>query len=634
MAGQFCVQLPGKPGMLKYNKIDSSGLFDDPGNRWGTIPDQLLNTPAVARVRPPSTPDPDQDASGGGSGNSSKGGHSTTTTTTDGTTTTTTTTTTTSTAPSSLVINVAWDSSVSSAPSGFTAAVMRAVQYLESRFSDPVIVNIKVGYGEVAGTALSSGELGESRWSLISQSYSQLLNVLKADGKTASDSAAAASLPASSPVSGTFWTTTAQGKALGLLSPTGSAVDGSVGFSQSMAFDYDNSNGVTSGTYDFEAIVLHEITEVLGRSLLTGTTIGGASPSYSIGDLFHYSSAGVRDFSAAKAGYFSINGGTTNLDPYNIQSGGDAGDWASAAGHDAFNAFSSSGVINSISDADLTALDVIGWDRTAASGLSAPTGVTLSPVTTSLGSLSTTSGLAANKQIVSAMQTGGYSIDNCAYTLGGSGAASFTLSASNGPATLTTSAAGVPGALNGLLYQLNATATDTTNGLSSPAAPIDVIVGSSTSDTINVATLVGAGQGATPSFIYGLAGSDVIDASGMTGAIWIDAGGGADVLSGGSGTNDYLFGAAGDSSNSAMDIIMNFSAANDLIDLTGLGKLAYVGAIAGTTLGAQSVGWQQSGGNTFIYVDNTTSSQALGSTSMRIELQGAMTLSSANILHH
>lgn len=133
----------------------------------------------------------------------------------------------------------------------------------------------------------------------------------------------------------------------------------------------------------------------------------------------------------------------------------------------------------------------------------------------------------------------------------------------------------------------------------------------------------------------GLGGNDTIDASGMTGNVCIDGGAGADVLTGGSGVNDYRYSAVGDSPSSAMDVITNFHAATDLIDLTGLGtKLQSVGAISGTTLNPQTIGWQQSGGNTFIYVDTTTSSVALGSTSMTIELRGAIALSSSNVLHN
>src|ERR1019366_3808756 len=62
---------------------------------------------------------------------------------------------------SPFVINISWDSSVSSAPTGFVTAVQNAVQFLESQFQDPVTITIDVGYGEVNGSSLGSGVLGE-----------------------------------------------------------------------------------------------------------------------------------------------------------------------------------------------------------------------------------------------------------------------------------------------------------------------------------------------------------------------------------------------------------------------------------------------------------------------------------------
>ncbi len=44
------------------------------------------------------------------------------------------------------------------------------------------------------------------------------------------------------------------------------------------------------GTYDFFATAVHEITEVMGRQMLTGETVGSNANSYSLLDLLHYSS--------------------------------------------------------------------------------------------------------------------------------------------------------------------------------------------------------------------------------------------------------------------------------------------------------------------------------------------------------
>ena len=547
-----------------------------------------------------------------------------------GTTVTSASVTTVTTTSSPLKVNITWDSSVGAAPSGFTAGVIAAVKYLESQFSDAVTLNIAVGYGEVGGTALGSYALGESQSYLMSVSYSQLVNALKADTLSASDASVVASLAATSPVSGTYWLTTAQAKALGLNSATATSNDGNVGFSSTLPFTYNDSSGVAAGTYDFNGTVLHEITEVMGRQLMTGSTIGTTANSYSLLDLLHYSSPGVRDFSASTAGYFSVDGGTTNLGNFNTVSGGDAGDWASSVTNDALDAFSSSGVVEAFTSADLTELDAIGWNPAGT-----PAGVAISPLTASLSADQGINGLNAGAALASIVQTGGSTGDSYTYALGGSGAGAFSLASSNNAATLSTGSSAVAGAVKGQLYSLAVTATDTTTGHASVAFPVNVVVGGSGSDTISLTSLSGVVTSA-PTFIYGLAGNDSINGTGMTGRLYFDGGAGADTMTGGSGINDYLFGAVGDSTVTTMDTITNFHVAMDLIDLTGLGTtLKYAGQISSSSksIAAGSVGWQTSGGNTYIYANTSSASEALTAVNMKIGLQGSVSLSSSNILH-
>ena len=557
---------------------------------------------------------------------------------------------------SSFVININWDASVSSAPAGFTAGVIKAVQFLESQFSNPCTITIDVGYGEVLGSALGGGVLGESETYLSSISYTALADALKSHATTTADQSAVATLPASNPTGGTFWASTAEEEALGLLSASSSPV-GYAGFSSSFPFTYDDSSGVAGGTFDFNGVVLHELTEVMGRMLLDGGSIGSTSNSDSPLDLYHYSSADVRDFSFSTPGYLSTDGGVTDSGDLNTVGGGDPGDWASSMGNDAFDAFGNSGVVNVFSADDLTAMNLLGWEPTGSSARppppslppSQPTGVSLSPMTTSIAGAQSASGLTANSPIATVAQVGGTSGDSYSYTLSGSGAGSFALATSNNVASLSAGASGVTGGANGALYSLTLTATDTTDGMSSPASAADVVVGSSGNDTINLAALVGSGLTATPSFVFGLGGSDTIDGTGMTSKLWIVGGAGADVMTGGSGVNDYIYGATSDSSPAASDTITDFHAASDLIDLTGLGNsLSWAGKLpasittghgkhAATTnqvLPAHSFGWQTSGGNTFVYVNTGSGSVAVGAANMKIELQSSVSLTSSNFLHH
>jgi hypothetical protein len=535
---------------------------------------------------------------------------------------------------SPLVINITWDASVAAAPTGFMAGILAAAQYFESQFSDAVTLNLDVGYGEVNGSALGANALGSSESFLTSVSYATLLNALRADAKTTADTAAVASLPATSPVNGTYWATTGQAKAIGLLPGGSTAIDGFTGFSSSLAFDYNNADGVTAGSFDFNGTVLHEFSEVMGRILLTGSTIGTTANGFSAYDLFHYASSGVRDFAAATPGYFSVNAGVTNLGGFNTVAGGDAGDWGAAMGTDSFNAFSSSGALNAVSNSDLTAIDAIGWDRVGSAPLSQPTGVAISPATRSVAAAQSSSGLAANVPLATLTQIDGANGDSYSFTLGGTGAASFGLSTAGNTGSLSAGASGAAGSVNGHAYALTVSATDLISGLSSPATSLGIVVGSASADTVSVAALVGSGSTATPTFAYGLAGADTLNATGMTAKSWLVGGAGADTMTGGTGVNDYRYGATSDSTASALDLITNFHAAADLVDLTGLGiVLQYVGKLAGTTLTADSVGWQVSSGNTFIYANTGAGTENLTGANMKIELRGSVALTTSNILH-
>jgi len=64
---------------------------------------------------------------------------------------------------------------------------------------------------------------------------------------------------------------------------------------------------------------------------------------------------------------------------------------------------------------------------------------------------------------------------------------------------------------------------------------------------------------------------------------------------------------------------------------TGHGKHAVT---TNQVLPAHSIGWQAGGGNTFVYVNTTSSAEAVGAANMEIELHGSVALSSSNFLHH
>jgi hypothetical protein len=251
-------------------------------------------------------------------------------------------------APTAFTIKLSFDASCDAAPVGFKTVVAQVASDLMKQFSNPVIVNINVGFGEFAGMPLGASAIGESDFNYQLVSYPALIAALK--GKTSTTF-----LPPSDPSVGNQWfVTNAQAKALGLLSATAAGVDAYVGFSSTATFDFNNTDGVNG--FDLYGTCFHELSECLGRVLPMGV---GFSSAY---NLMCYSVPGILSFDGAAFRYFSIDGGKTPLNTFNSNPGGDFGDWRGDT-VDAANAFGSAGVVMPVSGADLVALGAIGWTK-------------------------------------------------------------------------------------------------------------------------------------------------------------------------------------------------------------------------------------------------------------------------------
>lgn len=415
-----------------------------------------------------------------------------------------------------MVINVVYDSSVNNAPAGFVSGVQSVVNYFESHFSNPVTITIDVGYGEVMGQSLGSGALGESITYFDQVSYTQLRNALVANANAIGNSAAAASLPATSPVNGQWWVSTAEAEALGLSSASNNP-DGYVGFSSSSNIFAYNENSIGINQYDFQAVVAHEICEVMGRQMFDGANAFGTGASYDPLDLFHYSAPGVRDFSGVTPGYASADGGKTSLDAFNTNRSGDFGDWASSAGNDAFNAFANPGVVNAITQSDLTELNLLGWDPASTTppppttpvvtiALASDTGVSATDKITSHDTLTGT----ADPNAVVQIALGSTVLGNA--TASASGVWSFTpVTLAKGQYTVTaseTNAAGLTGSAN-LAFTLDTTA---------PVVTSDMVSGSGITGGVGLLT---AGEIA----VFTLALSEPIVISGGLPALVLNDGG-------------------------------------------------------------------------------------------------------------
>jgi hypothetical protein len=276
-----------------------------------------------------------------------------------------------------LVINASDDGSLGSAPAGYFIARTNAINYLQSHLSTtvPVTVNIGFGWGQVTlvggGTSVLTGPgNGDGQ----SSSYIQFNGVpwasfypaFAAVSLTANAQSALATLSPSAPPTG--WIAAGPGgavnlnyaqlKALGISPTVPQTHDGFVGFnssgSQGNAWCFDNSGGVPAGQVDLMGIMIHEITEVLGRNA-----------DSAILDLWRYSSAHTRLTSQFSSGYFSIDDGVTNRGNYH-DSSGDGGDWAQSGNVPASDPFISvttavTGTTLPVTANDLILMNVLGW---------------------------------------------------------------------------------------------------------------------------------------------------------------------------------------------------------------------------------------------------------------------------------
>jgi len=254
-------------------------------------------------------------------------------------------------------INVVFDQSESSLPTGFVSAVDYVVNYFDSLFTNNVSMTLDVGYGEIDGQKLQAGAASESFTPTdLGLSYGAVVSALQAE-----NAPGASTLPSTPPFSGTLYMPPDEAQALGL-APLSTVTTEYVGFSSSLSFSYTPNETPPSGEYYFIGLAEHEITEDMGR-----VSFLNLQPyEYSVMDLYRYSSAGVRDLTtgASTKAYFSINDGTTDLGNWNnVPSAGDLGDWLGST--NAFDATATAGVILPMSADDLILLEALGWTESS-----------------------------------------------------------------------------------------------------------------------------------------------------------------------------------------------------------------------------------------------------------------------------
>jgi len=284
-------------------------------------------------------------------------------------------------------------------PAVAIAGFRAAADLWSSILRDDVRVNLEIDY-----RPLPAGILGMAGSAALGFGYSQVKTALANDAKSPADQSAVATLPATSlalyttkhdtgaPVldndnSGnntTVVVNSANARALGLLAAGSSVVDGGITFSSRFAWDFHRSNGIAAASVDFVGVAVHEIGHVLGFTSGADTVdyysrprgpapqslngFGVATPL----DLFRHSpaseAAGAHiDLRADRASkYFSVDGGATPLTTFSTGvyngDGRQASHWKDHRGIGVMDPTGSDGEYADITNVDVRAFDVIGWD--------------------------------------------------------------------------------------------------------------------------------------------------------------------------------------------------------------------------------------------------------------------------------
>lgn len=281
-----------------------------------------------------------------------------------------------------------------------------AANFWSSVLADVININLDIGFA-----SLGVGVLGSTSVEQGLIDYSSFRTSMLFDAKSADDLAFTSGLPIGSSFSvylnrtannpagagsatpyvdnnaggnnSTVMISLANAKAVGLLPAVTAATDAAIKFSSDFSFDFDRSDGISAGSYDFVGIAIHEIGHALG--FLSGVDLLDRDPLLSEDALARVSPLDFTRFSQdsqaagadldwtadARTKYFSVDGGSTVLiaDAWstgrNFGDGQQASHWRDNLGLGIEDPTSAAGELLKVSGFDLRALDVIGYDLAA-----------------------------------------------------------------------------------------------------------------------------------------------------------------------------------------------------------------------------------------------------------------------------
>ncbi|MFD0894678.1 NF038122 family metalloprotease [Luteolibacter ambystomatis] len=158
------------------------------------------------------------------------------------------------------------------------AAFQRAATSWAAYISDPVTIVIDADVHSFG--AGQENIIGGASSQLLIGGYSGIRDTLVADDTAGGGGSISSALPTTSwgmnmqslagiSFSGNVLLTKANAKALGFSASmldaiVGTTTDATINFNSDFAFDYDRSDGISFGTIDFESVALHEIGHALG----------------------------------------------------------------------------------------------------------------------------------------------------------------------------------------------------------------------------------------------------------------------------------------------------------------------------------------------------------------------------------
>ena len=294
---------------------------------------------------------------------------------------------------------------------GTSDQAQQAIRLAGAEWSSVITTDITVNLNFETGVRLGSGVLGTTKPCMVDLFYGDFRGLLAQASSSAVDASAVASLPKGTSVDRLINRTSdnpsgagaatpyvdhsatgvrlsaANARAIGLALQTNespgcaAACDARIDISTRYQYDYDPSDGISAGSYDFVGVAAHEIGHALGFLSGVDALDAAASPrlaaQYSVDalDLFRYSSLSTAshaiDFTADdRSKYFSVDGGATEGPAFSegefYGDGSQASHWKGGDGIGVMEPYIAPGIAATrISAADLEAMDAIGWSVSA-----------------------------------------------------------------------------------------------------------------------------------------------------------------------------------------------------------------------------------------------------------------------------